>query len=273
MVVGRMLGAAALGIYSRAYDIMVIPTNALGRVLVRVLFPSLSRLQHDVAQLRTAYRRALALVSLLVMPVSALTIVLAPEIVATLLGPKWGAAVLPLRVLAAAMYFQVSHKVAEGVANAMGAVYRTAWRSALYAFLVLAGAVLGQRWGLVGVATGVVVAIAVNFAMLTHLSATLTHLSRGELARVHLPGFAWSASVAAAAALIATMLRGAGSAPVVTLVLSAGVPLIAAVIVLRLLSLRLLGPDGVWLVHTLGDHAPAPLRPVLGVLLGAYRRG
>ena len=45
LVTGRWLGAAALGVYGRAYQLMAVPSMLFGDVLDNVLFPSLARLQ------------------------------------------------------------------------------------------------------------------------------------------------------------------------------------------------------------------------------------
>src|ERR687894_873190 len=47
LVVGRWLGAAALGIYGRAYSLMVMPAQAFGRVVNRVLFPIMAQVQNE----------------------------------------------------------------------------------------------------------------------------------------------------------------------------------------------------------------------------------
>ncbi|MEO8564572.1 MAG: oligosaccharide flippase family protein, partial [bacterium] len=81
VVVARVLGATALGVYGRAYELMLVPAQAIGTLLEKVLFPALSRVQEEPTRLRLAYRRALSLVALLVMPMSAASIILAPELV------------------------------------------------------------------------------------------------------------------------------------------------------------------------------------------------
>ena len=49
IVVGRLLGPAALGFYSRAFALMMLPVNLLGTSAQQVLFPRFSRLQNDRA--------------------------------------------------------------------------------------------------------------------------------------------------------------------------------------------------------------------------------
>ena len=266
-VVARFLGAAALGLYSRAYDLMLAPANALGTVLDKILLPTMSRVQDDAARLRLAYRRSTALVALLVLPLAASTVVLAPEIVRTLLGPRWEGAVVPLRILTVVMYFRVGYMVGYAVANSVGAVYRTALRGAGFAMLVVAGAAVGQRWGLAGVAAGVGVAVTANFIAALQLGTKITGLTWGSVVVLHLPALFAAAVVAAAAALIAFPLREA-DIPAPTILLAAAfvlTPLMA--LLLRTFPRAMLGDDGIWMVDTLWRSAPPVVQPWLRRLL------
>ncbi|HEU4699642.1 MAG TPA: lipopolysaccharide biosynthesis protein [Gemmatimonadales bacterium] len=265
-VVGRYLGAGPLGLYGRAYELMLVPSQVLGMMLEKILFPMLASVQDDAARLRLAYRRGTALVALIVLPLSALTVVLAPEIVRVLLGPGWRGAVPVLRVLAAAMYLRVGYMLGHTVVNATGAVVQTAWRSALHAVLVVVGALVGQRWGLTGVAAGVVAAITVNFVLVLQLGRRVTGLGWGALAAAHRHALLLALLVGAEAWAIARVLTplAASAAPAaLTLVAAAAAALVTTLLLVRLLPARALGDDGRWLVHTLLTSAPAPLRPLL----------
>ena len=93
VVVGRWLGAAALGIYGRAYNLMVMPATAFGRIINRVLFPVMAQVQDERERLANGYERALAIVALISLPLSAFLWVVAPELIPLILGPAWTAAV------------------------------------------------------------------------------------------------------------------------------------------------------------------------------------
>jgi O-antigen/teichoic acid export membrane protein len=71
MVVGRWLGSAALGVYGRAYNLMVMPATAFGKIVNRVLFPVMAHVQDERSRLAAAYERALAVVAVAPLPVGA----------------------------------------------------------------------------------------------------------------------------------------------------------------------------------------------------------
>ena len=62
-----------------------------------------------------------------------------------------------------------------------------AWRQGLYAVLVLGGTLFGLRWGLHGVALGVLAALVVHYAVSNHLSMKLTQTRLNELVQAIFP--------------------------------------------------------------------------------------
>lgn len=178
LIVGRFLGADALGIYGRSYQFVMIPVNLIGSVLDRVLFPAMASVQLDVARLGAVYLRAVGGIVLLTMPLSAVLYVIAPEIVLVALGQQWSAATEPLQVLVLFLVFRTAYKVSDSLARATGAVYRRAWRQSIYAGAVFIGAWLGQMSGSTsGVAIGVGVAILINFVLMHGLAVSLTNIT------------------------------------------------------------------------------------------------
>ncbi len=97
--VGHLLGAAALGVYMLAYTLASAPYSVLGAVINNVSMPAFSRVKHDPALLKNALAATLRTVSLIVMPMCALTAALARPLILTLYGEKWAAAANVLVVL------------------------------------------------------------------------------------------------------------------------------------------------------------------------------
>jgi O-antigen/teichoic acid export membrane protein/thymidylate kinase len=248
LVIGRWLGAAALGVYGRAYQLMAGPAVLFGNVLDRVLFPALAHLQDQPERLGDAYRRSNALVALVILPISGVLVALAPEVVHVLLGPEWQAVTLPLQILGPGMLFRTGCKVSDSLVRATGAVYRRTWRQAAYAVLVGAGAGVGQFWGVEGVAVAVLATLAVNFFLMAHLALGLCETSWRTFAAAHVPGLLLAALVSAPAVAAAALLRAWDCSPLVVLVLSAAAVL-PALLVMCLLPDVFLGADGRWLVR------------------------
>jgi O-antigen/teichoic acid export membrane protein len=158
-IVGRWLGAEALGFYSRAYLLLQQSSQLVGQIGDQVLFPTLATIQDDRPRLERALNQSLSLVAMTQIPLTALLIVTGPEIVLTLMGPQWGPAVLPFQILVGIMYFRTAYKFVGAVLRAAGKVYVAAFWQWSYAAAVVAGAFAGQTIGLWGVAVGVSCAV------------------------------------------------------------------------------------------------------------------
>ena len=211
LVIGSSVGAASLGYYTRASRIASTPTR-FGLMLQRVLFPAMAERQKQTDRLATVYLHSIEMMSLLAVPASILMAVCAPEIIAVLLGGQWDAAIPILQILAAGTIFQVCNIVNIPVTRALGAVYREAWRKALYALLIVFGVWLGIRWGLAGAVTAIIGARIILHLLLTQLTLTLLGLRWLRLLQCHVP------------ALWAGTLSAAGLWPVVELARGAGLP-------------------------------------------------
>jgi PST family polysaccharide transporter len=246
LVVGRWLGAAALGVYGRAYNLMVMPATAFGRIVNRVLFPVMAQVQDERDRLANAYERSLAIVALLSLPLSAFLWVVAPELIPLVLGPAWGAVVLPFRLFSISLLFRMSSKISDACTKAAGEVYKRAVIQFAYAGLVVVGAVVGQRWGVGGVAVCVSVAMGINWLNMAQLGRTVTGLDWARFSRAHVPAVLMALVIAAVSVPAAEATRAAhiGAIPVVAI---AGlVSLGAALAVARLSPGVFLGPHGAW---------------------------
>jgi PST family polysaccharide transporter len=187
LVVGRWLGAVPLGEYSRAFQLVSVPATLLGDVVDKVLFPTMARVQNHPRRLATAYLEGTALLALVTLPAEVVAAVLAPDLVAVTFGSRWSGIVAPFQVLVLGMMFRTCHRVSDSLSRATGRVYRRAWRQGLYAGLVFLGALIGQLWGLTGVAVGVLCALSVNYVLMAQLSLAVTQISWARFFLVQLP--------------------------------------------------------------------------------------
>ena len=246
LVVGRWLGPAALGIYGRAYNLMVMPASVFGRIVNRVLFPVMAQVQDEPERLAGAYERVLAVVALMSLPVGAFLWVVAPEFIPVLLGPGWTAVVLPFRLFTISLLFRMSSKISDACTKAAGAVYSRALVQGAYALLVLVGAYIGQRRGVGGVAVAVSIAMGFNWLAMAALSRSVTGLSWARFVHAQVPGALFAGLIGGTAGLAAQAARAAhlGNVPVL---IAAGLTATAAAMAATWShSALFLGPHGIW---------------------------
>jgi O-antigen/teichoic acid export membrane protein len=246
LVVGRWLGATALGIYGRAYNLMVMPATAFGRIVNRVLFPVMAQVQDERDRLANAYERSLAIVALLSLPLSAFLWVVAPELIPIVLGPAWGAVVLPFRLFSISLLFRMSSKISDACTKAAGEVYKRAVIQFAYAALVVAGAIVGQRWGVGGVAVCVSIAMGINWINMAQLGRRVTGLDWGRFARAHLPAGLLAVLIGAAAQGAAEAARTARLGAIPLVAVSGMVALGAGAVAAWMSPSLFLGSHGSW---------------------------
>lgn len=251
-VVGRTLGAGALGYYTRAYDLIKLPSAVFGNVVGNVLFPAFSRLQHERERLAAGFRRVMMANALVLLPASAALIAIAPEAIRVVMGAQWDAAVLPFRILAVTMLMRTSYKVAAMVASAAGAVSAVALANVVYMICVIAGAAVSIRWGIAGVATTTAISLIVVYAHCCYLAMQVSGVPARALLGAHVPGLAVATAVGAAAWPAAEALRTVAAPAALRFaavaVLAVGVAIAAVALWLRPHR----GGDAGWLREELG---------------------
>lgn len=155
IIIGRTSGDAALGQYSIAYRLLLMPIRQVNGPLVRVAIPALSRLQSDQKRYRAFYIRAVKVSTFIGMPGVGMLFLTSPVLIPLLLGPGWdgpGGAVELFQILAIPAFFG-TFNFATGVAfvtcDAVGKQLRWAIFSGV---LTVTGFLIGSQWGAVGVA-------------------------------------------------------------------------------------------------------------------------
>lgn len=116
VVIGRALGAGVLGIYSRAYALLMLPINQLNGPLARVALPVLSRLREDPQRYRRYIRAAMLVLAYVSLPSFAIAAALSAPLIGLLLGEQWAAAAPIFSLLAIA-------GVAQTLGNVSGWIY------------------------------------------------------------------------------------------------------------------------------------------------------
>ena len=100
LVVGKLIGTTALGIYQMAYRVSNLPATELMRVVNQVMFPAFSKIKNSLDKLQNTFLKSFSLTAALTMFISGLIIALAKEFTLVFLGSKWLDIVVPMQVLA-----------------------------------------------------------------------------------------------------------------------------------------------------------------------------
>jgi O-antigen/teichoic acid export membrane protein len=157
LLIGRFWGAQQLGIYSRAYQLMMLPIEQVNEPITSVAIPSLSRLTDADEDYRRAYLRMLQKIALLTMPAVALMIATADWIVAIVLGPQWREVGPLLVILGIAALIQPISNTTGWLFVSQGRTKDMFKLALIGGPITMASIVVGLPWGARGVATSYVV--------------------------------------------------------------------------------------------------------------------
>lgn len=233
-VVGRELGAVALGFYGKAFSFTTSTVDNLNRTIGTVLFPTYAKIQHDPQRLTQAYLKSLRMVSALTIPIASAFLVTAPVLVPSLLGVKWLPMVPVLQVLALMSVVKPISATAGSIFNALGKPGKNMSAGIVVSAVMLAGMFSLLRFGTVGVAWAVVVAHVFGyFYNIYQMKKVLPGAARGMMPTVA-PALAASVVMAGGMQLSRLLLpvpaSDAGGIAVLAVMVLAGAILYGAVL-------------------------------------------
>ena len=173
-VVGRILGRAALGAYTFAWQIASIPVDKTSGIMGRVTLPIFSRVQDDKPALRRYVKALTEGLALLTFPIAFGLALVTDEFVRFLLGDHWAGAIGPLRFLALYAGFRSVMTLFPHILIAIGHTRRNMWLAIALAVIMPLAFFGATRWGTTGVAVAwlaVYPVVAVPFLVLPTLRA------------------------------------------------------------------------------------------------------
>ena len=99
LIVGKVMGASALGIYGMAYNISTLPISEVTDVVSKVVFPVYAKIAEDKQRLKSAFVKSTLVIAALTVTMGMVLFLFPRQIVLIVLGEKWLDSVPVLRVL------------------------------------------------------------------------------------------------------------------------------------------------------------------------------
>jgi O-antigen/teichoic acid export membrane protein len=153
LVISRQLGAAELGLYYLAASLAFLPTDIASQIVGEVAFPFYSRLQQDLRQATQAFKTILTSLAVLLLPMSALFISLAPSLVKNVLDERWAGSIRIIQVLALASIIDMLGETISPILNGTGHPDKVLLMESVQSLMMIAMVwSLTNSFGLVGAA-------------------------------------------------------------------------------------------------------------------------
>ena len=152
ILIGRYWGSQQLGIYEKAYQLVLLPVQQINTPITNVALPALSSLQNNPEQYRKYYYQAILLISTLGMPMIAFLFASADKAILLMLGEQWLGVVPIFRYLMPAAF---NATIGVGIGwtslslNLTNRLFRWGIASSILNVILF---VIGIRWGAIGIA-------------------------------------------------------------------------------------------------------------------------
>lgn len=220
-LIGRVLGKEALGLYSVAYNLALLPTSKIMSLSNQIAFSAYARIQDERTKVVKYFQESIALSSLVFFPVCWGMSAIADDLVAVALGPKWQPAAIVLRIVAIGVPYRAFVMMMDPLVTGIGEA-GVSLRNTITSILVIpAGMAAGIYWGLTGLCVGALFAVVVAATLNLNRNLRLLRMSYLQFLERLFPAML-AAALMYAALLIAQSGPLAGMSPMVRLPLETG---------------------------------------------------
>jgi len=185
LLIGYFLGSIALGLYTFTFKLVVFPCTTFVGAVGNYLFPKYSRIQDDISRIKSSYLEINGLLGAIVAPTLFLAIILSSVLIPFFFGDKWNAALPLFPIMAIVAYLQT---IISPVGNLLKATNRPAWMlnwSIMITTLVTVLMTMGVKFGIEGVASGLLVAYSIGFVLNMWILGKIITLNHYDIIRVY----------------------------------------------------------------------------------------
>lgn len=225
LLVGFVLGTAALGFYSVAYKLVLVVSDGLLVIVGALALPAFARLQDEPGRLGRAYANAVKLAATVALPMLVGLAAVAETAIPLLFGPTWVPSIALLYALVPLSLAQVLFYVEDGLMMALDRVGWRLWLNVAYGVAGLIVFFAAAPYGLLAVAWALAARGVVFMPIGFLLSRQLAPIALGQYLRQY--GVPCLAALALGAAAWGTGEVLAGTAPTVRLIAQIGAGVLA----------------------------------------------
>lgn len=152
ILIGQYWGAAELGFYSKAYQLVLLPIQQINTPINGVALPLLSRLQTEPEKFTRYYYKFVLSIVFLGMPIVAFTFAVTDKLILFVLGEQWLNTVPIFQLLAPAAFMGTFNLASAWVYQAFGRTDRQLRIGIILSTIDIIIFMVSIRWGAIGVA-------------------------------------------------------------------------------------------------------------------------
>jgi len=181
LLIGKLLGPNALGYYTLAYKLMLVPVQKIGGVINNTFLPAFSEIKSNKVSIKKYYLDVLQLISLITFPMMGGLFIVAPEFILTIYGEDWIPVIFLIKILSIT-------GASQSLSTTYGTILLSQGRSDIsfkyniFTLIFLSIAMfIGLNWGIIGVASGVTIYNLSVFWIGMHITGSLINMRLKEV--------------------------------------------------------------------------------------------
>lgn len=151
ILIGKLLGMEALGIYAIAKQIIMRPAQIINPIISKVTFPAMAKIQDDIPRLKNIYLKTINYLSSINFPIYAFVFIFAHDIVILLFGQKYIQSIYIMQILAVWGAIRSTGNPIGSLLLAKGKANWGFWWNLGLFFYIPFVIYIGSSWGLNGI--------------------------------------------------------------------------------------------------------------------------
>lgn len=183
VLIGWYCGAGPLGLYSRAYNLLMLPVRQLSAPTGSVAVPAFSRIQADAERFARYYLRVVNLIMWISAPIFGFLCVAAEPVIVVVLGNQWRAAAPVFQILTISAAGQLLLDSTVWLLVSRGQSGRLLKFLLVMSPILIGSFVIGLPFGIKGVALSGSIVLLVVFPWILRFSFRGTDLTLHRLGR------------------------------------------------------------------------------------------
>ena len=157
LLMPRLLSVSALGAYNRPKDFVEQISTKLNGIFDTALFPVLSGIQDNKRAMKSSFNRSMFLMNMFAMLLTMAFMFNSGLLIRVFFGEKWMDLQSVMFVISCSLLFNINGRLADCFLRSLGMTKQQFFFRVFEFVLKTIGVLIGFKWGILGVATSVVI--------------------------------------------------------------------------------------------------------------------
>lgn len=163
LIIGKYLGPYALGIYDKAYELMLYPLRNITGLVAGIMHPVMSDYKENKEKVLSVYLKLFHFMTLIGVPISVFFLFTSKEIVLILFGNNWASVIPIFQLFSISIWVQMLISSSGSILQTMGKTNLMFYTSLISNIITVLAMILGLKYGLIGVTISIVLTIFLSF--------------------------------------------------------------------------------------------------------------